>query len=374
MAITKEDLFEGMYKSTEAFPKAERITELDLDLIDDLFSFEHPFDKSYKRSDGIEDLTRQIRDSGVLVPITVRKEGNGRYECLAGHRRRKAARAAGLDTIPAIIRECTDEEAMVIVSDTNLGQRQVLLPSEKAKAYALKVEGLKRQGRRTDLLEEAEEDERLTARDQAAQTYNVSPRDISRYIRLTDLRSDLLDIIDDSEDKRLTVTSGFILADLNDEAQMKLYHLITEHGLKVSIKTARRIVEEELLTQGIPDNQVMDILLPKAEEKGAVRSFRKAVKSAEKVMKGYIKQGVLDEDDMDDEMASGITESICLALESASKGGTQKRTLAALREAERSILRDTDLSGIDEDLIDETELSEVIAKAVRDYLNGQEAE
>ena len=80
------------------------------------------------------------------------------------------------------------------------------------------------------------------------------------------------------------------------------------------------------------------------------------------------------EDDMDDEMASGITESICLALESASKGGTQKRTLAALREAERSILRDTDLSGIDEDLIDETELSEVIAKAVRDYLNGQEAE
>ena len=83
MAITKEDLFEGMYKSTGAFPKAERITELDLDLIDDLFSFEHPFDKSYKRSDGIEDLTRQIRDSGVLVPITVRKEGNGRYECLA---------------------------------------------------------------------------------------------------------------------------------------------------------------------------------------------------------------------------------------------------------------------------------------------------
>ncbi len=307
MAFTKEDLFEGMYKSTGGLPKKETITSLDLDLIDDLFSFEHPFDKSYKRNDGIEELTEQIRSSGVLVPITVRRSEGGRYECLAGHRRRKAALGAGLKEIPAIIRDCTDEEAMVIVADTNLGQRQVLLPSERAKAYALKVEGLKRQGKRTDLLEKGgEETGRLQARDQAAQEYNVSPRDISRYIRLTNLDSRLLDIIDDSEDKRLTVTSGFILADLDQNAQEKLYELITGYGLKISVKTAERIMEEELLTQEIPVEQVNEILTSGKEDTGIMKAFRKAMRYAEKELKGYVKKGILEEEDMDEAELSRV--------------------------------------------------------------------
>lgn len=298
--ITKDNLMERMYGNVSDVAKEDVVKEVDLDLIDDLFSFEHPFDKSYKRSDGIDELTEQIQSSGVLVPVIVRKASGGRYECLAGHRRRKAARAAGLKTIPAIIRDCTDEEAMVIVADTNLGQRQVLLPSEKAKAYALKVEGLKRQGKRTDLME-GNEEERLTARDQAAMEYNVSPRDISRYIRLTQLSNELLDIIDDSEDKRLTTTAGFILADLDEEAQKKLYRLIEENGLKVSVKRAQRIMEEELLSQDIPDDQVMDILFPAIEDDKISKLFRKAMKMAERSVKGYISKGDLDEENLDEE-------------------------------------------------------------------------
>ena len=304
MDITKDNLMERMYGNVSDVAQEDVVKELDLDLIDDLFSFEHPFDKSYKRSDGIEELTEQIRLSGVLVPITVRKAVGGRYECLAGHRRRKAAKEAGLKSIPAIIKDCTDEEAMVIVAE-----RQVLLPSEKAKAYALKVEGLKRQGKRTDLLLEGDEEERLTARDQAAMAYNVSPRDISRYIRLTQLSRELLDVIDDSEDKRLTATAGFILADLDEEAQKKLYRLIEGYGLKVSVKKAQRIMEEELLSQDIPDDQVMDILSPATEDDKISKIFRKAMKTAERKVKGYISKGELDEEDLDEEELFCVIEN-----------------------------------------------------------------
>ncbi len=305
MMITADMLMEGMYGGPVDMPGKEKIHQIRLDLIDDLFSFEHPFDKSYMRGDGIDELTEQIRASGVLEPVILRKTEGGRYECLAGHRRRKAAGRAGLETIPAIIKECTDEEAMIIVTDTNLGQRDRILPSEKAKAYALQMKALKRQGKRSDLMGDIENEggpsERKTARDLVGEANGVSPREISRYIRLISLRPELMDIVDDPEDGRLTVTSGVMVAGLDPSAQEKLSHLITEHSLKVNAKRAKRIMEEELLTQDIPEDVVLDILSGNKEEPESVKTIKRALRKASKRIEEIIEQEAPESEEFDEE-------------------------------------------------------------------------
>ena len=115
----------------------------------DLHPFaEHPFE--VRDDEAMKEMVESIKESGVLTPITVRPDENGGYEIISGHRRAHACELAGKKKIPAIIRNCTRDEAIIMMVDSNL-QRETILPSEKAKAYKMKLEALKRQGKRTDL-------------------------------------------------------------------------------------------------------------------------------------------------------------------------------------------------------------------------------
>ena len=134
----------------------------------------------------MQDLVESIRKNGILVPAIVRSIGNDKYEMISGHRRMHAAQKLGLERIPVIIRDMSDDEAIVKMVDSNI-QREELLPSEKAFAYRMKMEAMRRQGQRSDLTS-GQNDPKLAAgraRDQIAGDAGESSRQIQRYIRLT---------------------------------------------------------------------------------------------------------------------------------------------------------------------------------------------
>lgn len=145
----------------------------------------------------MQQLVEDIRTNGVLNPIIVRPMGQ-QYQILAGHSRTNASREAGLTTVPAIIRDVDDDTATLIMVNTNLNQRDELLPSEKAWAYRLQLEAMKRQGQRTDLTSVQNEQKLkgITARELVASQYGDSAVQIQRYIRLTYLISELLEMVD----------------------------------------------------------------------------------------------------------------------------------------------------------------------------------
>ncbi len=163
--------------------------------IDQLYPFvRHPYQV---RDDAeIEELSRSIRENGILSPVIVRplESGPDRYEIISGHRRVRAAQKAGLTEVPAFVFDISREEAAVLLVDSNL-HRECLLPSEKAFAYRLKMEALKRQGKRTDLTSD-QLGPKLTAE---AISDNDSATQVKRYIRLTHLNRELLDLMDEGK-------------------------------------------------------------------------------------------------------------------------------------------------------------------------------
>lgn len=228
----------------------EEIKIVPLDLIDDLTSFIHPFAKSAQT--GLNELAESIKINGVLQHILLRKIVNGRYELLAGHRRVGASRLAGLEDIPAIIRDVNDQQAMMIVTDTNLDQRDEILPSERAKAYKMQIEALKAQGKRNDLIQaiEAENgkndsglngseaeisiDSNLVkyARDQVAEFNQTSAKQVSRHLRLNELIEPLLDLVDD---KVIAVRAAVEISYLQLTEQEALYAILKEQDCGISI-------------------------------------------------------------------------------------------------------------------------------------------
>lgn len=245
--IDKNSLMNGLFGK-----QTQTIELLSLDQIDDLYTIDHPFDKSLMSGDGINELAEQIKSSGVLEPIIVRFEnGRGRYECLAGHRRRKAAGLAGLKEIPSIIMDCDDDTAKLIVTDTNLGQRERILPSEKAFAYKMQLEALQSQRKRMDLVNEVNgslENVCGHSRDIVAERNNISPRMVSNYIRLTKLNYELLDMVDD---ERITLTAGFVLARLTETKQNELLDFLFENPkVKINEKTAKEVLENGISILG----------------------------------------------------------------------------------------------------------------------------
>ena len=136
--------------------------------------------------DSMQELAESIRNVGVLVPIIVRRMENGRYEIISGHRRKRACELAGISEIPATVMELNDDEAAIMLVDSNL-QRENLLPSEKAYAYKLKLDALRHQGKEGDAIDSA---------DAVGARNDRSGRQIQRYIRLTELIYPLLDKVD----------------------------------------------------------------------------------------------------------------------------------------------------------------------------------
>ena len=157
----------------------------------------HPF--KVRMDQSMVELAESVKQHGVLVPSLVRPMPDGSYQMVSGHRRKRAAELADLPTVPCIIRELTDDEAIIVMVDSNL-QREQILPSEKAFAYKMKLEAMKRQGQRTDLtsVPVAQKSGGKTSRQLLGEQVGESQDQVRRYIRLTNLIPELLDMVDNS--------------------------------------------------------------------------------------------------------------------------------------------------------------------------------
>ena len=183
--LTRESLSEKNFSSVVSLPIAK------------LRQFEnHPY--KIIDNDEMESLTESIKTQGILTPITVRPVGNGEYEIVSGHRRVFACQKLGITEIPAIVRNLSREEAIVVMADSNL-HRDGLLPSEKAFAYKMKLEAIKRQGERTDLTSDQRGQRSLTSVERIALESDESKSQVQRYIALTNLIPEFLQMVDEGK-------------------------------------------------------------------------------------------------------------------------------------------------------------------------------
>lgn len=188
---------------------------------------DHPF--KVLDDDKMQDLVESIRENGILSPTLIRPVGNDLYEMVSGHRRMHAARLLGMETIPAIIREMSDDEATVMMVDSNI-QREELLPSEKAFAYKMRMDALKRQGERRDLDPASslcQNGTRRRADNEVSDQVGESARQVQRYIRLTELTPDLLNLVDQ---KHMQFTVAVEVSYIDKEIQKWIYEYIRDNG------------------------------------------------------------------------------------------------------------------------------------------------
>ena len=188
---------------------------------------DHPF--MVKDDEDMLQLVESVRERGIITPITLRRKEDGRYEIVSGHRRKRACEIAGLETIPAEIKELSRDEAIILMVESNL-QRSVILPSEKAFSYKMRLEAMKRQGQRTDLTSRPvgdKLDERRSG-EILGETVGESERQVQRYIRLTELVPELLQLVDDG---KIALRPAVELSYLNDIEQQDL---VEEIGLTLA--------------------------------------------------------------------------------------------------------------------------------------------
>lgn len=211
-----EDAFVSDKKKAEE--NAEKIVEIPIHKIKDFP--DHPF--QVRNDEEMKELVESVGKSGVISPAIVRIKNDGSYEMIAGHRRKYACIQNKIKTIPCIIRNLSDEEAVMIMVDTNLRQRQTILPSEKAFAYKMKLEAMKRQGERSDLtsVPSAQKFQRKTSRQVLADQVGESQDQIRRYIRLTYLIEPLLKLVDDGQ---IAMRPAVELSYLEPPAQQKVW-------------------------------------------------------------------------------------------------------------------------------------------------------
>lgn len=183
----------------------------------------HPF--KVLDDEKMQDLIESVKLSGVLTPVLLRVDSNDEYEMISGHRRLHAAKMAGLTTIPAIVRKLSDDDAVIAMVDANI-QREELLPSEKAFAYRMKLEAMKRQGSRTDLT--LSQNETKSRSDEVlSKQVGESRAQVQRYIRLTELIPELLDLVDS---KKLKFTVAVDISYIDKEIQKWIYEYIKDTG------------------------------------------------------------------------------------------------------------------------------------------------
>ena len=212
--------------------KLPRIRDIPLDQIDDMPN--HPY--KVRMDEDMEALTESVRTSGIITPVILRKKEDGRFECAAGHRRRKAAELAGHTTIRAEVREMTRDEAIILMVDSNL-QRTTILPSEKAFSYKMRLEAMNRQGKRNDLTCGPVGHK---SRDSLADVVDDSARQIQRYIRLTNLVPALLDMVDEG---RIAFRPAVELSYLTEQEQRDLLETISYEDATPSLAQAIKMKE-----------------------------------------------------------------------------------------------------------------------------------
>lgn len=177
-----------------------------------------------------------IREYGVLVPVIIRPDGNGEYEMISGHRRRYASIMAGKKEVPAIIREMDDDTATILMVDSNL-QMEHILPSERAKAYKMKMEALKHQGKRTDLTS-CQVGTRLRADEELAKQTGESARTVQRFVRLNNLIPELLDLLDE---KKIAFNPAVEISYMKQEEQKEFYEAMEIAQTTPSLSQAQRL-------------------------------------------------------------------------------------------------------------------------------------
>ena len=226
-----DDLF-----STEESRQDEQLEKIQEIPLSELHPFkDHPF--KVKDDDAMIETADSIKKYGVLVPAIARPRPDGGYELVAGHRRRRASELAGKETMPVIVRDLDDDAATIIMVDSNL-QRENLLPSERAFAYKMKLEAIKHQGARTDLTS-VQVEQKLSARDQVAKEAGErSGIQVMRYVRLTELIPELLDMVDE---KKIAFNPAYELSFLKPDEQQMLVETMDYEQATPSLSQAQRM-------------------------------------------------------------------------------------------------------------------------------------
>ncbi len=242
-----DDLFSSEKERYESsLEKIENISIKDIDNFPN-----HPF--KVIENEELLQMVESIKDKGVIVPVLVRPKENGRYEMVSGHRRKRASELAGINTLPCIIRNLSDDEAIIAMVDSNL-QREEILPSERAFAYKMKLEALNHQGKRNDLTS-GQLDQKYS-REMLANEINESERQIQRYIRLTYLIPELLNKVDE---KLIAFNPGVEISYLKEDEQYQLLDCMDYNDCTPS--HAQTIILKRLSQEGKLNEDVMNDLL-----------------------------------------------------------------------------------------------------------------
>lgn len=258
--------------------EAKRETVMDIPLLEISDFPNHPF--KVRMDESMTEMAESVKQYGVLVPALVRPKPDGGYEMVAGHRRRKASELAGVETVPCIVRELTDEEAIIIMVDSNL-QREQILPSEKAFAYQMKLDAMRRQAGRPSKENSVPVGQNFgqTSREVLANNSPDSNTQIQRYIRLTHLVPELLELVDNAvlkekDKQQMALRPAVELSYLREEEQQSLFELIEaedctpSHAQAIKMRNfsqAGKLNDDVILSimQEEKGNQVEQFKIPK---------------------------------------------------------------------------------------------------------------
>ena len=259
-----DDLFGG---KEEPVVEAGEVKQIPISELHEFHN--HPF--QIRSDEELEEMIESVRQHGVLVPGIVRSRKEGGYEIIAGHTRRHVCELLGIDTMPVFVKDLDDNEASLIMVDSNI-QREELLISEKAFAYKMKYEALKRQGKRSDLTS-CQVGKKLAA-EEVSQNTGDSSRQILRYIHLTELIAKLLELADE---KKLPFNTAVELSYLRTEEQQILLQYMSNHNMVPSMKQAKelkQISKERMLTY----SEIDQICMNESTEKVQVQIPAKKLK------------------------------------------------------------------------------------------------
>ena len=224
---------------------------------------DHPF--KVRDDEAMQETAESIRQYGLLVPAIVRPREDGGYEIIAGHRRKHGSELAGLSAMPCIVRQMDDDTATILMVDSNIRWENIL-PSERAQAYKMKLEAIKRQGTRHDLTSDqlGQKLSGKTSREVIAENSNDSPTRIQRYIRLTELSPELQQVVDE---KKIGMTPAVETSYLKPEEQQMLLTAIDSEQATPSLSQAQRM--KKLSRDGkLNDDTMLDIMMEQKKPEG----------------------------------------------------------------------------------------------------------
>ena len=243
----------------------------------------HPF--HIRDDDAMRDTVDSIKEYGVLVPAIARPLPDGKYELISGHRRKRACELAGLETMPVIIRELDDDEAVIAMVYSNL-QRENILPSERAKAYKMKVEALRRKTGRPSKENSSQVGTHFRADEKVAEDSGISRNQVQRFMRLNNLVPELINMVDD---KKVAMNSAVELSFLKPEEQEQLVETMEVHQSIPSVSQAHRM--KRFSQQGKLTEDVMEEIMNEEEE----ALPEKVILTGEKIRRFFPKSYTLEQ-------------------------------------------------------------------------------